>query len=75
MLTSQCMINLGEIEDPVTKAATLKPESAAVFIELLEVLEEKTRGNLTEGEEHFMVGALENLKRIYREKFQQNEGN
>ena len=75
MLTSQCMINLGEIEDPVTKQATLKPDSAAVFIELLEVLKEKTQGNLTEGEEHFLVGALGNLKRIYREKFQHDEGN
>ncbi len=75
MLTSQCMINLGAIEDPVTKETTLRPESAAMFIELLEVLEDKTQGNLTEGEERFLVGALDNLKRIYHEKFQHDEGN
>lgn len=69
------MINLGEIEDPITRKPTLKAESAEVFIELLEVLEEKTRGNLTEGEEHFLLGSLENLKRIYREKFKNEEGN
>ncbi len=75
MLTSQCMINLGEIEDPISKQKVVKPEGATVFIELLEVLHDKTQGNLTDGEERFLSGALENLKKIFHEKFHDEMGN
>jgi hypothetical protein len=69
MLTSQGMINLGEMPDPVTKQTNIKPGGAKIFIDLLEVLEQKTRGNLSTDEEKFLENALNNLKRIYHEKF------
>lgn len=69
MLTTQSLINLGEMPDPVTKQTNIKPESAEIFIDLLTVLEQKTRGNLTPDEEKFLENALNNVKRIFREKF------
>ncbi len=65
MLATQCMINLGEIEDPVIKKVNPNMNGAKLFIELLEVMEEKTRGNLNDEEDKFLHGVLENLNKIY----------
>ena len=69
LLTTQAMINLGEIEDPVSKEKNLNIEGASLFINLLKVIKEKTKGNLTEEENAFLDGVLENLEKIFnREK-------
>lgn len=68
ILATQCMINLGEIQDPVSKEINYNMEGAVLFIELLEVLEAKTEGNLSEGEKEFLVGVIDNLKKIYDKK-------
>ena len=68
ILATQCMINLGEIQDPVSKEINYNMEGAVLFIDLLEVLEAKTEGNLSEGEKEFLVGVIDNLKKIYDKK-------
>lgn len=68
LLATQCMINLGEIKDPVTKKIDIKLEKAEIFIDLLEELKLKTEGNLTEEQNKFMMEIVENLKNIYKKK-------
>jgi len=68
LLATQCMINLGEIEDPITKRADVKLEKAEIFIDLLEELKLKTEGNLTEEQKKFITGVVNNLKSIYKKK-------
>ncbi len=68
LLATQGMINLGEIIDPVTQEAKINLEGAEVFIQLLEELDVKTRGNLTQEEDAFLRDVLDNLKKIYDKK-------
>jgi hypothetical protein len=68
LLATQAMINLGEIQDPLTQESKNDLEGAALFIELLDVLETKTKGNLTAEEESFFAEVRENLDKVYNKK-------
>lgn len=73
LLATQAMINMGEIQDPITQEAKNDLDGASVFMQLLEVLELKTRGNLTPPEEAFLVEVKDNLDQVYNKKL--NAGN
>lgn len=68
LLATQALINLGEIEDPVTKERRHDLDGARVFIDLVGVLQQKTAGNLTAGEEIFLGDLKENLDRVYEKR-------
>lgn len=68
LLATQAMINMGEIPDPVTQESKDDLEGAALFIGLLNILETKTKGNLTATEETFFSEVRENLDRVYNKK-------
>ena len=68
LLATQAMINLGEIKDPVSNESILNIDGAQVFIELLEELETKTRGNLTDEEDVFLNDILTDLKKVFEKK-------
>lgn len=68
LLGTQAMINMGEIKDPMTQEIKHNLEGAAVFIRLLDVLDEKTRGNLSEEEDHFLQEMRENLEKVFNKK-------
>jgi hypothetical protein len=68
ILATQAMINLGEIQDPVSGEARYDLEGALLFIELLEILDNKTRGNLTEAEAGFLAEIRNNLDKVYNKK-------
>lgn len=68
LLATQAMINLGEIKDPVSGESILNIDGAQVFIELLEELEIKTRGNLTDEEDVFLTDILTDLKKVFEKK-------
>jgi len=68
LLATQAMINLGEIKDPVSNESILNIDGARVFIELLEELEIKTRGNLTDEEDVFLTDILADLKKVFEKK-------
>lgn len=68
LLVTQSMINLGEIDDPITRETRFDLEGADVFIQLLRVLKDKTRGNLTPDEEQYLVEMLDNLEKVYDKK-------
>ena len=64
-LAIQARIALGEIANPVTHRQDLDLDSAKHAIDLLGVLEEKTRGNLTPDEKANLESALYELRMRY----------
>lgn len=74
LLATQAMINLGEIRDPITTEAKFDLEGATVFLELLDVLANKTKGNLTDEEETFLSDIRNNLDQLYNKKLNQASG-
>jgi hypothetical protein len=70
LLATQAMINMGEIPDPLTREAKNDLEGASMFVQLLEVLESKTKGNLTPQEEAFLVEVKDNLDQVYNKKLE-----
>ena len=60
-LATQALIHLGELEDPVAQKRTLNLEQARYTIDLLHILEQKTKGNLTEEESRILAGLLDDL--------------
>jgi len=70
LLATQGMINLGEIKDPISQQSKLDPAGARLFIDLLEVLQKKTGGNLTPDEEGFLTEIVSNIKKVYEKKIE-----
>jgi polyhydroxyalkanoate synthesis regulator phasin len=68
LLATQSMINLGEIADPLTKTTSINLSGAKIFIDLVEVLKKKTKGNLSNEEDQFIKDVLSNLKKVYQNK-------
>ncbi len=64
LLTTQAMMNLGEVADPVSNEKSVNLENASLFISLLKILKDKTDGNLTEDENFFLKEALSGLENI-----------
>ncbi|MBF0120631.1 MAG: DUF1844 domain-containing protein [Desulfobacterales bacterium] len=64
-LNSSALVNLGIIEDPATNKKVKDLPLAKQTIDILVMLVEKTRGNLTKEEESLLKGILYNLKMIY----------
>lgn len=62
MLASQAIMYMGGIADPQTGKGMFDPEAATHLIDLLGVLEEKTRGNLTEEESQELSGVTNELR-------------
>lgn len=63
-LNSSALVHLGVIEDPATGQKKSLP-MAKQTIDILGVLEEKTRGNLTEDEENLLKHILSDLRLMY----------
>jgi hypothetical protein len=64
-LTTSVLIQLGEIQDPNNKQATKNLPLAKQTIDLIGMLKEKTKGNLTPEEEKFVENILFDLKMRY----------
>jgi len=64
-LTTQALIQLGEIQDPESKRAMKSLPSAKQTIDLIGMLREKTSGNLTKEEEALIDNALYDLRIRY----------
>jgi len=62
MFHTSGLIALGQIPDPFTGETKKDLNQAKQSISLLEILERKTRGNLTPGEEHELATALYQLR-------------
>ncbi|MDD4888468.1 MAG: DUF1844 domain-containing protein [Phycisphaerae bacterium] len=65
MLGSQALFFLGQIADPQTGKAVLSPPLAKHYIDLIGILEEKTKGNLTPEEKGHLDQLLYEARMIY----------
>ena len=64
-LNASALVNLGLVEVPVTKAKVKNLPLAKQTIDILGMLQEKTRGNLTADEENLIKHVLYELRMIY----------
>jgi Domain of unknown function (DUF1844) len=67
MLAMQALTFLGEIPDPASGQRMFAPEYARRFIDMIGVLEEKTKGNLTKEEDESLKGVGADLRMAYVE--------
>jgi hypothetical protein len=58
---------LGRIPNPLTGESRVNLRAAKSVIDSLEMLEDKTAGNLTAGERKLLRTALDNLRPLYQE--------
>ena len=64
-LSTQVLIHLGEIPDPVDGAAHVNLDAARQIIDILAILKEKTAGNLDAAESALLENALYDLRMRY----------
>ena len=64
-LSSSVLMNLGVVENPMTKKREKEPAVAKQTIDLIALLKEKTRGNLTENEAKLLEDVLHELQLWY----------
>lgn len=67
LLATQALMYLGAFPDPQTGRAVVALDVAKVNIDLLAILEEKTKGNLTEDEAAVLKGTSHELRMQYVE--------
>ena len=59
------MQQMGKLKNPISDKIERDLQQAQLSIDMIDMLEEKTRGNLTEDESKFMKGVLQELKLNY----------
>jgi hypothetical protein len=64
-LTTSALVCLGELPDPISKEKTTNLPLAQQTISIIEILKEKTTGNLTEDEENLLGTVLYDLRMKY----------
>jgi hypothetical protein len=70
MYAHQAMIAMGKVVNPITKKAERNLDAARLFIDMLEMLEAKTKGNLSREEERLLQSSLGSLRLTYVEEAQ-----
>lgn len=65
---TQALIKLGQLADPVTQKEDENLELAKRMIDLLDLLKDRTKGNLMPEEEKFLENSTHRLKLLYMEK-------
>ncbi len=67
-LATQTLINLGEMENPLNKKKGLALDQAKFTIDTLQILKDKTEGNLTDEESKYLDTIIYDLRMRYVEK-------
>lgn len=65
VFATQAMFQLGELVNPLTQEPTLDLAGARYSIDLLKLLEQKTRGNLTPEENKYLTQVIYQLQMQY----------
>ncbi len=65
--------SLGKIANPLTGKMEKNLEMAKQIIEILETLKEKTKGNLTEQENRFLISTITDLQLNYVEEISKEQ--
>ena len=66
-LAGQVLINLGLFDNPITGKRQVDLEQAKYSIDLLQILQDKMKGNLTDEEDKLMSAILYDLRMRYVE--------
>ncbi len=64
-MATEAMVSLGQMPHPGTGQAAANLDHARYFIDTLEVLKDKTKGNLTKDEDAALEGLVHQLKLAY----------
>lgn len=64
-LAAQAMMGLGQIPDPQSGHPVVRPDAAKPFIDILTMLDRKTKGNLSEEETNMLDNVLHELRMAY----------
>jgi hypothetical protein len=64
-LNSSALMALGLVDDPISKQKTKNLELAKQTIDILGMLKDKTKGNLTSDEENMLKSVLYDLRMLY----------
>ena len=67
-LNSSALVHLGELSDPSTNAKSVNLPVAKQTIDIIAMLDEKTKGNLTGDEEKLLKNILHDLRMKYISK-------
>lgn len=68
MLASNALVQLGDVPDPISGKPVENLQGVQVMVAFLEMLEERTKGNLTSDEEKLLVDVLYDLRMRYMTK-------
>ncbi len=66
------MMSLGKLENPVAGKTEKNLEFAKLSIDTLDMIKEKTKGNLSEYEEKFLEETLKEVKLVYVNEMNKN---
>ncbi len=64
-LAAEAMVSLGQVTNPITGKAEVNLDQAKYFIDTLQMLEEKTQGNLTSEENGALTMLLSQLQMAF----------
>ncbi|MCH2115569.1 MAG: DUF1844 domain-containing protein [Pirellulales bacterium] len=64
-LATEAMVALGQFPHPATQQVSVNPEHARYAIDMLEMLQTKTKGNLQPGEEKLLTDLLHQLRMLF----------
>ncbi len=67
-LVTQALISLGEVENPFSKTKAQNFDQAKFTIDTLQIIKDKTSGNLTDAETKLLETALYDLRMGYVER-------
>lgn len=70
-LATEAMVALGQFPNPATQEVSLSPDHASYAIDMLSMLEEKTKGNRTPEEDTMMTELLHQLRMMFVQVQQQ----
>jgi len=73
MFQTAALQQMGKLANPVTQMIERNLEQAKYSIDILEVIQEKTKGNLNEGESKFLDNVLFELRMNYLEEQKKDE--
>ena len=59
---TSAMIALGKIENPMTKEIKINLEQASYYVDLLDMLLSKAKGNMSQYEEQMLINTVSELK-------------
>ena len=65
MFQGAALQQMGKLKNPVTEKVEKEMQQAQLSIDVLDMLKEKSRGNLSPDEERFLTGVLQDLKLNY----------